>query len=135
MVAPGTVNSKDIVSNLDFASTFLDVADAPIPNDLQGRSLTPVLRGNTPSDWRDYHYYHYYESGGHGVPLHFGVTDGRYKLIRFPEPRIDAWELYGLESDPRELESRFGDPALSDVQAELEDQLRALQKKYEVPVE
>lgn len=135
MVAPGTVNSKDIVSNLDFASTFLDVADAPIPNDLQGRSLTPVLRGNTPSDWRDYHYYHYYESGGHGVPLHFGVTDGRYKLIRFPEPRIDAWELYDLESDPQEMESRFGDPALSDVQAELEDQLQALQKKYEVPVE
>ncbi|MDF1850222.1 MAG: sulfatase [Verrucomicrobiales bacterium] len=133
VVEAGAVNDTDIVSNLDFASTFLDVAGTNIPDDLQGESLVPVMKGLTPQDWRKTHYYHYYESGGHGVPLHFGVTDGRYKLIRFPEGHLDSWELFDLESDPLELESRFGDPELSRQQAFLESEMRRLQEKYEVP--
>ena len=31
--------------NVDFAPTFLDVAGLPVPADMQGRSLLPVLRG------------------------------------------------------------------------------------------
>src|SRR5438046_8388577 len=42
VATPGSVN-KDIVSNLDFAETFLDAAGAPIPADMQGRSLVPLL--------------------------------------------------------------------------------------------
>lgn len=132
VIEPGAVNDEDIVSNLDFASTFLDVAEATIPKDLQGRSLVPVLKGLTPKDWRKTHYYHYYESGGHGVPLHFGVTDGRYKLIRFPEPQLDAWEFFDLESDPMELESRYGDPAVTKEQERLKSELGRLQDLYEV---
>ena len=132
-VAPGLVNLNDIVSNLDFASTFLEIAGAEIPGDIQGRSLVSLLEGNTPEDWRKTHYYHYYESGGHGVPIHYGVTDGRYKLIRFPEPEIDDWELFDLQSDPQELESRYGDPALDEVQAKLKEELDRLREKYEVP--
>lgn len=132
-VAPGLVNLNDIVSNLDFASTFLEIAGAEIPGDIQGRSLVSIFEGNTPEDWRRTHYYHYYESGGHGVPIHYGVTDGRYKLIRFPEPGIDDWELFDLQSDPQELESRYGDPALDEVQAKLKEELDRLREKYDVP--
>lgn len=57
---PGSVNT-DIVSNIDFAETFLDAAGVAIPDDMQGRSLVPLLKGETPDDWRDSHYYHYYE--------------------------------------------------------------------------
>ncbi len=135
VVEAGVENEKDIVSNLDFASTFLDAVGGEIPDDLQGRSLLPILKGQTPQDWRKSHYYHYYESGGHGVPLHFGVTDGRYKLIRFPEPEIDAWELFDLQSDPLELESRFGDPELVGVQKGLEEEMRRLQDQFQVPLE
>ncbi|MEC5126531.1 sulfatase [Verrucomicrobiales bacterium BCK34] len=131
-IEAGSVNRDDIVSNLDFASTFLDVAGASLPEDLQGASLVPVLRGATPQDWRKTHYYHYYESGGHGVPLHFGVTDGRYKLIRFPEAHLDSWELFDIESDPLELESRYDDPALSDIQSGLHSELKRLQSLYEI---
>jgi len=134
-IESGSVNEEDIVSNLDFAPTFLDIAGEPVPDDMQGRSLVPVAKGLTPSDWRDYHYYHYYESGGHGVPRHYGVTDGRYKLIRFPEPRHDTWELYDLQSDPRELESRYGDPELADVQKTLKRELGRLRDQYDVPPE
>ena len=50
-VKPGSVNN-DIVLNLDFAETFLTVAGLPIPDDMQGESLEPILEGKTPADWR-----------------------------------------------------------------------------------
>lgn len=133
VVAQGVVNDRDLVSNLDFASTFLEAAATDIPEDIQGESLVPVLTGGTPDDWRTSHYYHYYESGGHGVPVHFGVTDGRYKLIRFPEKEIDDWELFDLQADPLELESRYGDPALEEVQNGLKKELIRLRRQYKLP--
>ncbi len=134
-VDPGSVNLNDLVSNLDFSPTFLDVAGAPVPEDMQGHSLVPVIEGETPADWRKSHYYHYYESGGHGVPLHFGVTDGRYKLIRFPEEGIDDWELFDLERDPQEMESVYSNPEMAEVKAKLKAELDRLREEFEVPDE
>ena len=128
----GTVNNTDIVSNLDFAQTFLDLAGAEIPDDMQGRSLVPVFKGETPRDWRQYHYYHYYEHGGHGVPLHFGVTDGRYKLIRYPDPDNDAWELFDLKNDPNEMKNIYGQSS-PEVQQTLKRQLQRLRAQYQLP--
>lgn len=133
VVAAGVVNDSDLVSNLDFAPTFLDAVGAEVPAAMQGRSLVPVLKEATPEDWRKTHYYHYYESGGHGVPVHFGVTDGRFKLIRFPEPGLDTWELFDLQTDPLELESRYGDPVLEEVQQNLHEELSRLRQKYQLP--
>ena len=106
-IKPGSTNAN-LVSNLDFTQTFLDIAGAPQPKDMQGRSLIPILRGQKPADWRRTHYYHYYEAGGHGVPMHFGVTDGRYKLIRFPDAKLDAWEFFDLKKDPQEMKNVAG---------------------------
>ncbi|NNE93557.1 MAG: sulfatase [Verrucomicrobiales bacterium] len=131
-VEPGSVNDTDLVSNLDFAQTFIDIAGISDQKNMQGRSLVPVLEGNTPADWRKTHYYHYYEAGGHGVPVHFGVTDGRYKLIRFPDPKLDAWEFYDLENDPQELESVYGDETYADEQTRLKLELARLQEKFKV---
>ena len=39
---PGSVNA-DIVSNLDFAETFLDAAGVAVPAEMQGRSMVPVF--------------------------------------------------------------------------------------------
>ena len=47
VVQPGSTN-KDIVSNLDFAETFLDIAGVEVPADMQGRSLVPLLAGPDP---------------------------------------------------------------------------------------
>ena len=135
IVDPGSENDDDIVSNLDYAETFLEIAGAPVPDDMQGRSLVPILQGDTPDDWRKLHYYHYYESGGHGVPVHFGVTDGRHKLIRFPEPKINAWELFDLQSDPHEMESVYGQPGKAQIQRTLKNELNRLQKQFQVESE
>jgi len=128
---PGSVND-DLVSNVDFAETFLDIAGANIPSDMQGRSLAPLLKGRIPSDWRKSHYYHYYEAGHHGVPVHYGVTDGRYKLIRFPDDELDAWEFFDLQKDPQELTSLYDDPSYADVIVEFKQELNRLRQQYQV---
>lgn len=132
VIEPGQTDDEHIVSNLDFAQTVLDAVGAPIPEDLQGQSFLPILKGESPEAWRQFFYYHYYESGGHGVPLHYGVTNGKQKLIRFPEKHLDAWELFDLEADPQELKSVYGEPDYAAIQATLKDELDRLRKHYQV---
>ena len=130
VVEPGTVNN-DLVSNLDFAETLIDAAGGTIPEEMQGRSIIPILKGETPEDWRNAHYYHYYEHPSeHNVMRHYGITTDRYKLIHFYYD-IDEWELYDLEKDPMEMKNVYGDPAYSDIQAELHQQLEDLRMKYD----
>ncbi|MGB7342759.1 MAG: sulfatase [Pirellulaceae bacterium] len=135
-VQAGAVN-EDIVSNLDFAETFLDIAGVDVPADMQGHSLVPIFKGNTPADWRKTFYYHYYENpGGHNVARHYGVTDGQHKLIRFyalEGESIDDWELFDLKNDPNELTSAYGSTDLIDVQSKLSEELERLRKLYRVP--
>ena len=135
VVAPGTRND-DLVQNIDRAATFLDIAGAPIPDDMQGRSLVPLLKGATPADWRTSLYYHYYEYPAvHSVRRHEGVATKRYKLIRFygkDVPNGEEWELYDLKNDPQELNHVYGSPAYSDVTGELKRELQRLKTKYKV---
>ena len=118
-----------MVMNLDFAETFLDVAGVDIPADMQGKSITKVLTGNTPADWRKSVYYHYYEfPGPHSVQKHYGVRTERYKLIHFYEKQ--EWELFDLEKDPNELTSVYGQDDYADVQKEMEAELKRLREQY-----
>ena len=124
--------SGAIVSNLDFAPTFLDMAGIEVPPDMQGRSLVPLLTGETPPDWRTSFYYHYYEADGpHAVAEHYGVATDRYKLIRYPA--TDEWELFDLETDPRELLSRAAEPEYEAIRAGLEAELERLREELNVP--
>ena len=82
-VKPGTV-SDELVQNLDFAQTFLDVAGAPQPEDMQGESLVPVLTGDMENWNRDAVYYHYYEHPSeHNVNRHYAAITKDYKLIHY----------------------------------------------------
>jgi arylsulfatase A-like enzyme len=128
---PGSI-STDLVSNLDFAETFLEMAAAEIPAEMQGRSLVPLLSGKTPADWRKSLYYHYYEFPAvHMVRRHYGARTDRYKLMHFYN--VDEWELYDLEKDPHELHNRFDDPQYKATVAELKSEIAALQEQYRVP--
>jgi arylsulfatase A-like enzyme len=126
---PGSVN-RDMVQNLDFAPTFLDVAGVEIPSDMQGKSFCRILAGKTPANWRQSIYYHYYEYPAvHSVKRHYGVRTQGYKLIHFYHD-IDAWELYDMAKDPRELNNVYDDPANARVVKELKAELAKLQKLY-----
>jgi arylsulfatase A-like enzyme len=130
---PGSV-SDALVSNLDFAETFLQMAGLSVPADMQGQSLVPVLKGEgaTPADWRKSLYYHYYEYPAvHMVNKHEGVRTSRYKLISFYE--LGEWELYDLKKDPHEMHSVYGDPAYAGTVQELKAELDRLRELYHVP--
>jgi arylsulfatase A-like enzyme len=133
VVKPGSVN-RDLVSNLDFAETFLEAAGVAIPAEMQGASLVPLLKGQTPATWRQSFYYHYYEfPGPHNVARHYGVVDQRYKLVHFYEPQFDYWELFDLHTDPRELKSVYEAPEYAAIRRQLETELAQLRQELKVP--
>ena len=126
---PGSVNG-DMVSNIDLAETFLEMAGVAIPSDMQGKSIVPVLKGKTPANWRKEHYYHYYEyPGSHMVKRHYGMSTDRYKLIHYYY-NIDEWELYDIKSDPQEMKNVYNDPGYGKVRKKLHKSLDKLMIKY-----
>ena len=127
-IEPGSVND-DMVMNLDFAQTFLEAAGEPDPEDMQGESILPILEGQTPGDWRKSVYYHYYEfPGAHSVRRHYGVRDGRYKLIHYYH--VGEWELFDLEKDPHEMQSVYADTAYEPVKTKMLAELNRLRDYY-----
>ena len=127
---PGT-RSDTMVSILDLPETFLDSAGVPVPEDMQGRSMTAVLRGQTPSDWRKSFYYHYYEQPIHGVARHYGVRTNRYTLVHFYDS--NEWELFDREKDPHQMRSVYGQADYARIQKELTGELARLRKELKVP--
>jgi arylsulfatase A-like enzyme len=121
-----------LVSNLDFAETFLDIAGVEVPGDMQGRSMTPIMKGQEPADWPKSFYYQYWEyPDAHQVHPHYGVRTKTHKLIRFP--LLDEWELYDLEKDPEELTSVYGKRPYAKVTETLKKELERLRKQYQAP--
>ncbi len=126
MTKPGSVNNS-IVSLIDFAETFLDIAGLEQPSDMQGRSLVPLCKGETPADWRKSLYYHYYEFPvPHRVRPHTGVITDRYKLVHYYKPDVDDWELLDREKDPLEVTDFYDDPAYASTVRELHAELDRL---------
>ncbi|MHC4572643.1 MAG: sulfatase-like hydrolase/transferase [Planctomycetota bacterium] len=135
--------SDYIVLNVDFAETFLDYAGAAVPGDMQGRSLRPLLRSQTPKDWRTTMYYRYWMHGAHfNVAGHFGVRTKRYKLIYYyglplnasgakRRPTPPEWELFDLQKDPREMNNVYHDRAHKGVVKELKAELVRLRRELE----
>lgn len=129
VIKPGGVCSN-IVSLVDFAETFLDVAGVPIPADMQGHSLLPLFKGQTPADWRKSLYYHYYEFPvPHRVRPHYGVITDRYKLVHYYKPDVDDWELLDRQADPLEVKNFYSDPAYAETVKELHAELDRLRKE------
>ena len=126
VVRPGTrVNAMAL--NVDFAPTFLDAAGLPVHEQMQGRSLVPLLRGRTPADWRTSMYYRYYhDPGDHNTRAHYGVRTRTHKLIYFWKK--DQWELFDLVADPNELHNLYGEPGHEAITATLKAELARLKR-------
>ncbi len=129
VIKAGTSNDK-LVSNLDFAETFLDAAGVTIPSDMQGTSLLPLFRDPTKKEWRESAYYHYYEyQGVHSIKRHYGLRTDRYKLIHFYHD-IDEWELYDLKVDTHEMNNVYGVDEYRNVQKSLHKKLEIEMHKF-----
>ena len=126
-ISAGAIN-KDMVSNVDFAQTFLDFAELPAPNYMQGRSIRPLLEGKTPDDWTDLAYHRYWMNQDeiHNAYAHYGIRTHDYKLIYWYNEDLDEdgarpgtdqpeWELFDLKKDPLEVINVYNDPAYADA--------------------
>lgn len=124
VVKPGTV-SNQLVSNVDFAPTFLETAGLNVPKEIQGKSMLPILK-DPKASIRKAVYYHYYEyPGEHSVLKHFGIRTNRYKLIRFYDHK-NFWEFYDLQSDPEEMHNLYGQKKYEAIVLGLKGQLKQL---------
>jgi arylsulfatase A-like enzyme len=132
-VTKGRMVSNSMVQNLDFAETILDMAGLPVPADMQGKSIAPVLKGKLKGDLHDVLYYHFYENQEHKVAKHIGVRTNRYKLIYFYENK--AYELYDLEKDPKEMHNRYNDPAYQKIRNEMMLKLKETKQAYNDPLD
>ena len=129
-IKAGSVN-EDIITNIDFAPTLLELAGITTTQKMQGISFVPVLEGNTPNDWQDAMYYHYYEFPfWHHVQPHYGIRTQKYTLAHFYY-NIDVWELYDLEKDPSQMNNIYEDSNYNTVVTELKVKLKNLMVKYE----
>ena len=138
-VAAGSV-CDEIVVNVDFAPTFLELAGIESPDQLQGRSMVPLLDGDVPEDWPQSMYYRYWmhNDRSHACPAHYGIRTKRHKLICYYNDPLDQpgaeppvapmeWELFDLVADPMEIDNIYHAPAAVDVVAELTDALHRMQ--------
>jgi choline-sulfatase len=144
-IAAGTV-VDEIVTNTDFAATFLDACGldpaAVLPTS-QGRSFRSILHGEAPDDWPGAMYYRYWEHDdpAHHAWAHYGIRTRTHKLVYFYADGLGSvgasdrvfdpeWELYDLVADPQELNNIADDPAAATIRADLERQLADLQHQY-----
>jgi arylsulfatase A-like enzyme len=128
VVKAGTTN-KEIITNVDFAPTFLAAVGIKCTEKVQGSSFASMLAGAKPKDWQDAMYYHYYEFPfWHHVQPHYGIRTQRYTLAHFYY-NIDVWELYDLQKNPQQTINYINDPAYQPIIAELKQKLTELKKK------
>ncbi len=121
---------SEMVQNIDFAPTFLDMAGIEIPGEMQGVSMLPVIEGKDTEDWREAIYYHYYAyPAWHSVKKHYGIRTSRYKLIHFYYD-IDSWELFDLENDPHEMNNLIADSSYAEIISGLKTRLLDLAAEY-----
>ncbi len=93
---------RGMALNIDICPTFLDLAGAPIPEGVKGRSLRPLLHGQA-RGWREDFLYEYdWEAEARKRPAIRGVRTERWKLIEYPGSD-NITELYDLQNDPREM--------------------------------
>lgn len=130
---PGVVEPKrritEMVTNLDFFPTMLDIAGAhsllPDGYPLPGRNFTPLLRGEK-VPWRtaifgDYDMYHYVENSMRMIRTE------EWKLVLHSHPAYQP-ELYNLQNDPGETNNLAGNPNHFQTMKALRNRLFAWQE-------
>ena len=128
-IKPGS-RPEALIQNIDYAPTFLALANQPVPDDVQGKSLLPVLF-DSKKEVRKSLYYAYYELGEHAVPQHFGVRTKTTKL--FYLPGTDEWQMFDLVRDPKEMVNVYGREEYKDSQVKMTAEYYRLRKEFGAP--
>jgi arylsulfatase A-like enzyme len=118
--------------NVDLCPTMLDLAGVEIPKLTQGRSLSPLLKGQTPTDWRtDFFYEHLFERKN--IPKSEGVRNERFTYVRWFEQKPVVEELYDHEADFDEMKNLVAEPKYTEVLEKLRKRTNDLRDLYGGP--
>ena len=108
----GRVESA-VALNIDIAPTILDIAGVPIPPQMEGSSLVPVIHGQT-VPWRnDFLFEHLFPDPM--IRRSAGVIGGRFKYLRYLDPNPNYEVLYDLVNDPNETTNIAAEPRYAAV--------------------
>ncbi|MFA6560407.1 MAG: sulfatase-like hydrolase/transferase [Verrucomicrobiia bacterium] len=132
-IKPGQT-SDALVSTIDILPTLIEATGAGDEKRLQldGRSLMPLLKGQSGVKWRDFYCdtYDMIYLGNNGEKPHMRmIRTDRWKLVLYldaegrPLANGSRHELFDLKSDPEELTNLYGKPSVAAVQQQLEKQL------------
>ncbi len=133
-IAAGS-SSDSFVLSIDLAPTMLTYAGVDVPEAMQGRSLQPILSGETPADWRRSVLIEYFSDTVWPRLVKMGyeaVRTDRWKYIRYVD--LDGMdELYDLAADPYEMRNLIDDEAAQAIRTELEADLDRLLQQTGAP--
>ena len=142
-IRPKQIN-KDIITNADFAPTFLEMAGIKVPSVMQGKSFFSNAKGKTPASWRKSFYYRYWMNNEiyHKTVAHFGIRNKDYKLIfyygnplgktgsfNYAIAYTPEWELFDLRKDPQEIKNVYGKAEYKSTIKTLKDELLKLKNE------
>jgi arylsulfatase A-like enzyme len=122
-LATGGATNSDVITNLDYAATFLDTAgvNPPAGYTLDGESLVPLVGGGGTWISQDPVLIEHY--GGTHVPAYCGVRSGGYMYAQYSD---GFEELYDLKLDPYELANGASDVSYSSTMTTLRSDRHAL---------
>ncbi|MDP3939617.1 MAG: sulfatase-like hydrolase/transferase, partial [Deltaproteobacteria bacterium] len=131
-VRVGTV-AGELALNLDLAPTLLEIAGAPTQEDLDGRSLVPLLRERAGTGWRDDFLMEQLDfeekpdaEGDPQLPPYVGVRTERYVYVEYLGSAEGERELYDLEIDPDQMENLAGKAEVAEIEGRLAARLAEL---------
>lgn len=118
----------ELVLSVDIAPTVLELTGTPVGEQIQGRSLVPLLQEEEPA-WRQsmlVEFYTYENPMPWLMDMDYrAVRTRRHKYIHWMQhPALD--ELYDLQDDPYELRNLIDEPDLAGVRRQLRSELRRL---------
>ena len=93
----------ELALNIDIAPTVLDLAGAPVPAAMQGRSLAPLVRGKHSAWRRDFFCENDFCIPGQYYPMIEGVRTARWKYVRYTDVQPVYEQLFDLDKDANEV--------------------------------
>jgi N-acetylglucosamine-6-sulfatase len=118
----------EFVLSVDDAPSLLELAGVDVPDNLHGRSFVPLLKGETPADWRKSFLIEYYSDTVMPRLVKMGykaVRTERWKYIHYVDLE-DVDELYDLQSDPYEMKNIIREESSQETLDEMKKELQRL---------
>lgn len=120
----------EMALNIDIAPTILNLAGVQSPSHYQGESLTSIVNGKSPANWRnEFFFEHMYQPKRVSIPPTIGLRTESWKFVDFY--KNDFKQLYDLRTDPQEEHNLAYKPAYQAKLQALEARTAQYVNQYE----